>query len=234
MPAEPKSAYAERLFEHGQDGDLLVFAAENWPRPGLPLTADDAELARFARIAAYRQSKSSREASMSVVDLWQARAIEAASAAGAFRSAALSLQPQFYALCTALNFNEARAILDEILRLIESQKQPGPPAENTARRIHAERMAFSFIEEGRWGDALVWYTAAASYCLAGSRAALKVEGGRARAAWLAGGSAISAWSTFDVVRTASSEYPDVQRAAEANLAAAREDDPTRSVPFDLA
>lgn len=232
MPAESVSARAECLFEHGQDADLLAFAATNWPGPGLPLTADHAELARFARVAAYRCYPSVPESTRALMDLWQARAIAAASASRALRSAALSLQPHFFALVGASRFLDARAVLEEMLRLIELRKHRGPPIEKLARRIHAERMALSFTEEGRWDDAISWYEKSAGYCRPGSRAALKVEGGRIRAVWLAGGSAVDAANAFEAVWSASSQYPDVHDAAEKNLAAARAEDSTCSCSFD--
>jgi hypothetical protein len=203
-PTESVWARAEWLFEHGQDDELLALAASNWPGQGVPLTADHAELARFARIVAYRQCKSSPGSSRALIDLWQARAIAAACTARALRSAALSLQPHFLRFMDTRDFDEARAVLGE-MSLIESRNSLGPRPRLLLGE-YAERMAFHLSKKVLWR----WDRLAQRQHIAPrhpSCAELKVG---VRAIWLAGG---SAGRQQGRLCGHSSQYPDAPATA---------------------
>ena len=70
-------------------------------------------------------------------------------------------------------------------------------------------------------------------CPPGDRRELKVQGGRAWAEWLGGGTDEAAAVAFESVVAASEAFPDVHEAAKVNLAAALAADRSLSVPFDL-
>jgi len=215
---------AAELYASGDDHELLSHASEFWARHG-STGAGAAELARFARIAAFR-------AGAAESDLWQARAISAACQTGAWRSLALSLQPHFYKLVGSGELDAAEQVLDEMASLASSD-HADPPERDLVDGILSERRALLFAERGDWPRAAEWYRTALALCPAGDRRELKVKGGLARSEWLGGGTDSDAVAAFESLETLAEPFPDVHEAARENLAAARVGDRARSVPFDL-
>lgn len=224
MNISSDAVVAERLYASGDDQGLLDHAATVWTTHGSNALGS-AEVARFARIAAFR-SKSRDD------DLWQARAVAAACITGAWGSLALSLQQYFFRLLAQGEHEAAAGVLDEMERLAQ-QEHEGPPDKKLVSGILAERRALLFAERGEWQAAADCYEEALALCPDGSRRFLKVKGGLARSRWLAGGDRDAAVSEFESLTAASEAFPDVHNAAIANLAAARAGDLQLAVPFDL-
>lgn len=216
---------AERLFTAGEDRKLLDLADGLWPVEG-PATRDRAEVARFARVAAWRSGD------RPAAHLWQARAISTAAACGAWGSVALSMQPSFFALVDYGALIEAGHVLEEMTGLAELG-DPDPPAPTLVSRIIAERGAFLATLQGNWDEAIDLYSTAIALCRPSTRPFMKVRGGLARAQWLAGGSSAEAAAVFADVAEAAQHFPDVRDAALANLEAARANRPEDEVAFEL-
>lgn len=214
------------FFAKSADKEMLAFAADNWPSDLSRLTGDHAEVARFARLAAYRSRPSD-------VQIWQARAVAAGAVSGNLRSLALSMMTDFWVLTAQGRASEAREVLDVTEQVANASTMPGSPTTDLVDRIVAERRAYSFRVEERWAEALSWYRKAAALAPAGSRDAAKVAGGAAVAHWLAGAANSEAADTFAALVETASEWPDVRDAAEANHAAAARGDRASAVPFDL-
>jgi hypothetical protein len=217
---------AEKLFGAGgeaNDSELLARAAASWTATP---DADLAEVARFARIVAYRAGDRIG------AELWQARAVAAAAGTGALRSLALSLQLHFFSALSTDAFDQAEAVLVEIERLSGSDHE-GLPDPNLVARIVAERRALLSLKRADFSAAVKWYDIAIARCPEGSRGYFKVAGGRARAAWLGGGSSMAAANELERIAKASQSWDDVHRAALANHEASLAGDQTKSVPFDL-
>lgn len=215
---------AEQLYESGDDQGLLEHAAAVWGIHGSNALGS-AEVARFARIAAFR-SKSRDD------DLWQARAVAAACITGAWRSLALSLQQYFFRLLALGEHEAAEGVLDEMERLAQ-QEHEGPPVKKLVSGILAERRALLLTGRGEWQAAAICYEAALALCPKGARRFLKVKGGLARSRWLAGGDHGAAVIEFESLAATSEAFPDVHNAALTNLAAAKAGDRPGSAPFDL-
>jgi hypothetical protein len=218
---------AAALHAEGKDDDLLAFAAENWPAELSSVTADQAEVARFARIAAYRQGYTS------MVHVWQARSVAAGAVSGNLRSLALSIQTHVYALLEEGQPTDARQVLDVVEQLASASAIGGSPSADLLERIVADRRALSFRVEERWSEALTWYQQAKALTPVGSRDRAKVTGAEALARWLAGGSHADAAKAFAALVEESSAWDGVHKAARANHAAAVRGDSASAVPFDL-
>ena len=176
---------AEDLFVRGKafDDELLRHATTAWETFG-PAASGIAEVARFARIAAYRRGLRSAE-------LWQARHVSAAAVSGAWRSMALALQPSFYRLLETHDVDAAERVLVEMERLA-GRDHYGPPAASPSTGILAKRRGLLCTEAERWDEAVDAYERAGSYATPRDRRALKVDGGLARSRWKAGGTATAA------------------------------------------
>lgn len=215
---------AEHLFATGHYDAILDLASEFWSAYG-STEPGAAEIARYARIAAYRVRPTQD-------DLWQARAVSSACATGSWRSLALSLQQYFFRLLGSGEYGAAEAVLDEMEMLAQSG-HVGPPAQDLLVGILAERRALLHIKREEWPQATECYSRALAVCLPGERRELKVQGGMAWADWLGGGTDETAARAFERLVEASEAFPDVNEAAKANLAAARAGDRSRAIPFDL-
>jgi hypothetical protein len=223
------AAEAERLFESGKDHDaaLLAFAESVWPRTDDEVEPAHAEVARFARVAAYR-------AKSPTVHEWQTRHVAASSLTGNLRSLCLSLQPAFFVLAGRERFDEAHSVLDAMGILAQGSLVDAPPSAALLARVLTERRAFAFRLEKRWVEAIEWYERALALAPSGSRGEAKVAGGLATARWLGGGSHGDAVEDFSVlVETTAAWHNDVWEAATSNLAAAQAGDRAAAVPFDL-
>lgn len=216
---------AAQLFEAGEtnDEELLGHATHAWETFG-PGEPGIAEVARFARIAAYRLNRAP--------ELWQTRHISSATMSGAWRSLALSLQPYFYLLLRIPDFDAAEQVVVEMERLAGID-HTGPPTRDLLDGIVAERRGLLFTKAERWEEAARAYERARLFTTPGDRRALKVLGGLARSRWLAGGPAAEAAEVFRRMVSESDAFPDVQEAARRNLTAAEAGDASQSVSFDL-
>ncbi|MBQ0944019.1 hypothetical protein KAK07_11805 [Ideonella sp. 4Y16] len=220
---------AERLFEMGKAGDaeLLDRAGHAWPADQEALRPSDAEVARYARISAYRSEQG-------LASEWQARHVAAASLTGNLRSLCLSLQPAFFMLVSRKHYRGAHAVLDAMGAIAGACSVDGPPEAALVDRILAERRAYLYRIEERWEESIVWYQRALDLCDRGTRSFAKVRGGLALAKWLAGGPVEDAVAEFkSLVELSQPWRNDVFEAATSNLAAARSGNHTASVPFDL-
>jgi hypothetical protein len=99
--------------------------------------------------------------------------------------------------------------------------------------ILAERRAVLLAERHDWTAAAEWFSKALDLGPNGGRREAKAKGNMARASWLGGGPTEDAVCAFEALAKVSATWPDVHEWAEANLTAARADDRSRSVPFDL-
>lgn len=219
-------AEAERPFERGESEALLDFATEHWPANLSAVSAYHAELARYARVAAY-------DAGEAFFHLWQARALAAAGLTGNFRSLSLSLQPEFFALTETQRCPEARQALEVIEQVAAADDGAGPPDRRLIARIITERRAFSYRLEENWREAELWYRKAFELTSPGSRGRAKVRGGIVLVSWLAGGDNATAAAEFGAIVESASDWRDVREAAAKNRAAAERDDRNGHVPFDL-
>ena len=215
---------AEHLYARSDDQALLDHARAFWRSHG-PADPESAEVARFARVAAFRSGSADD-------DLWQARAVAAACTTGAWRSLALSLQQYFYRLLGRGEHEAAEGVLEEMERLAEHEHE-GPPEKDLVSGILAERRALLLTDRGEWSAALTYYKKALDLCPQGTRRSLKVRGGLARSEWLAGGDHEVAANEFKSLASESKAFPDVRNAALTNVAAAKAEDRSGSVPFDL-
>lgn len=242
------AADAERLFESGKQSDieLLEAAEQGWPPDDDDLTSDLAEVARYARVTAWRQYRLGNQDLQTVND-WQGRHVAAASLTGNLRSLCLSLQPSFYMLVARKHFDQAHAVLEAMATIAAASAIDAPPTKRLIDRILVERRAFIYRSEERWGEAVECYRSALALTEAGTRGHGKVSGGLTLAKWLAGGPAEEAVTAFTALvdlsapsqtgttasSAGSSRKNDVFEAATTNLAAARANDPSATVPFDL-
>lgn len=224
MRTDDDALKAEELFVSGDDEALLKHATAFWDRRGAT-AAGAAEVARLARIAAYRSMPEQDQT-------WQTRAVEAACLTGAWRSLALSLRQYADRLTVAGEHGAADSLL-RVMEMLASLEQEGVPPKELVDGILAERRAFLLSESHDWAGAAEWLSKALDLCQSGERRQLKVKGGLARARWFAGGSDQAAVGDFEALVDASAGFPDVREWVEANLQAARAGDRTRSVPFDL-
>lgn len=215
---------AEELFASGDDDALLDYATAFWARHG-PTGAGASEVARFARIAAYRSRPAQDQT-------WQARAIEAACLTGSWRSLALSLRQYADRLTVSGELRAADSLL-RVMEVLTNLDQQGEPPKDLVDGILAERRAFLLTQSQDWAGAAKWLSKALHLCPTGERRELKVKGSLARAKWLAGGPDHEAVREFQALVNASADCPDVREWAEANLQAAQAGDRSRSIPFDL-
>lgn len=224
MNAKSGVDLVEDLYAAGDDRGLLEFARNFWSYHGSS-HPESPEVARFARVAAFRSATGEDE-------LWQARAVEAAYFTGAWRSLALSLQQYFFRPLALGNHEAAEGVLAEMERLAQ-QEHEGLPTKELVNGILAERRALLLTERAEWLAAANFYEKALDFCPDPSRRFLKVKGGLVRSKWLAGGDHATAATAFESLAADGEPYPDVHSAALTNLAAARAEDRMSSVPFDL-
>lgn len=215
---------AEELCVTGDDEGLLTFAEDFWSRQG-PFAPGAAEIARYARLAAYRSRPADDQT-------WQARAVEAACLNGTWGSLALSLRQYFDRLVGSGDLDAAESVL-RVMEMIASVGTVGLPDQDFVTGILAERRAVLLAERRDWTSAAEWFSKALDLGPKGGRRESKVKGNMARASWLAGGATEDAVRAFEALANASNAWPDVHEWAESNLNAARAGDTSRSVPFDL-
>lgn len=243
----------EQLYANGRDQDLLDLADKVWADNG-PDCPGAAEVARFARVAAYKkgaqaataleearakadaaqveEARERVEHAKAEDDLWQARTIVAASITGTWRTLALSLQQYFHRCIDRREYPAAEAVL-EMMEELAQKPHEGLPPEDLTVGILAERRGLLLTELEKWDETAASYQTALDLCPTGERRYLKVSGGLARCKWLAGGDDAAAAQAFEALRDESEAFPDVHEQAVANLDAARAGDRSMSVPFDL-
>ena len=141
MSATGDVVRAEQLYTWGRYEELLDLSSQFWATQG-STTPGAAEIARYARIAAFRVQPAE-------ADLWQARAITAACATGSWRSLALSLQPYFMRLLGSCEYGAAEAVLDEMEMLARSD-HIGAPTPDLVAGILAERWALLHVMREEW------------------------------------------------------------------------------------
>ncbi len=229
------AAEAERLFESGGDGNLrklIELAEAMWSTNDADLTPEHAEVARYARVAAYQRMKDGTD-DWATINLWQQRHVAAGSISGNTRSLSLSLQQYFVLLGQNGHIDAAYAVLDAIESIAKTSTVDAPPTEALIERILAERRALLLRMEGRSRESVKAYDQAHKLTDDGTRGEAKVRGGLELAKWFAGGSAEDAVTAFTRLVADSVQWDDVHKNATKNLEAAKAGDRSASVPFDL-
>lgn len=248
MPTDPDcelAITADRLYESGNDAEILALAQANWPTSiDDPLPEGVAEVCRFARLAYARKldvvgfDDASAATYQAQRDLWEAHGLTAALLAGDQHVIAGFLLPRFFSVMRAGAFTEARTILDDMVRLIDESANHQPFA-RVLRRLTHEKRGFSYFVEGRYQEAVLSYEQALEYTTPDSRGNLKARGGRALARYM--GSARTADDLTDLnedlvtIRTTAEAraYPDVVGWSVANLRLVEGGQLDRWEPFEL-
>lgn len=215
----------DELYGQGEDQQVLAKAAGAWPERGTGYVPEHAEIARYARVSAWRFRRDE-------ADVWQQRAIEAALGSSNIASLSLSMQLYFYRAVDEERFADAHRVLDHMKQLAELPTEGERPQPDLVQRILAERRAYALRSDERWEESIAWYQTALGLSPEGRRGRAKVQGGLELATWLAGGSDEEAAAAFEDLVARSVAWPDVHDAAAANLSAARQRDRSASVPFD--
>ena len=177
---QPIDRQAADLYEAGADEELMALASQLWPADlEATLPAGVSEVCRFARLAARRTGNYVQQ------EVWTARALAAASLTAYQHSTGGLLLSSFFGLVEEGAYDQARAILDEMARLIDDGFQGHPPAA-VMRRMYHEKRTYSLLVEGSYADAAQSYSRALEHCEGQDRAELKVRGGLALAHYLGG------------------------------------------------
>lgn len=244
--------HVDQLYEAGKDDELIHLALDSWLKAGEPLRAGVAEACRLARVCCIRSADAlppgdqAAQALMSKAHLLEARTFVAAALTGESRVVALTLLPNFFRLIARGAFDQAREVLDDMERLVNdgpqclegTDEQVGRPFPRVARRIIAERRAYSFYVEGRFNDAAAQYGVAQQFTKTNSRGALKVRGGQLLALFQASGRNAMALSELqrglstilDLARAQG--FPDVVAWSASNLEKIQKSQLDSWVPFD--
>lgn len=200
------------------DYPALVARADEWWTllADLEPTPDAAEICRYVNLA---------HASLGDPDsgaLWRARALSIAARVPWRNGIAVLLQPPAFQLMELERFHEARAVLEEMLRLADDHDPvpfSGVTAE-TVRRLYWEKRGFTYYFEDAFDEALRCYDRAITHAGDDPRGDLKVRGARALCLYLAQPerTAEALTATRAVLRGATEGgYGDVAEFADYNL-----------------
>jgi hypothetical protein len=224
--------YAADLYELGKDDELFDLA-EQFTQPNHETDPARAEVFRFARIV------SARKRDRVGTELWGARAWTAAMLSGSGNVAAALLLPHFFVLVEFEAFDEARAVLNGMLKLIDDNSPILQPSADLLHRLYEEKTAYSFLTEGRYTEAEQSYERALIYAGELRRARLKIRGGLSLCRYLAHPEssevAIDAESEMRSIVAEATEhgYIDVMGWATENAAVIADRKRDGWVPFEL-
>lgn len=240
----PLADRARTLYESGQFDALIASAEQHWPAaPDGSIEAGAGELFRFASVAAWDRLKAAQaagddEASLvelaGEVEVLRTRAQVAAVLLDDRATAAGMLLPAFFALTDRGSHARAREVLDAIPLLVPGHFTSDPPG--VFARLFSEKRAYSFLVEGRYAEAEAAYVEALARSVQGSRGRLKVSGALALTRFLQRPhDADQPAREMEDVRAAAARggFPDVVRAAAANLALVREGRVEGWVAFEI-
>ena len=234
------AAIAARLYEAGQFDELIDLAMASWPDdPGVDMPAGIGELLRLASVAAWDLAKSATDRGTleARVDLLRARAHAAVVLLNDRDAAAGNVLPAFFRLVERRRYLEARQVLATIQRLAAGHFTSDPPG--LYARLFHEKMGYSFLAEGRYGDAVTCYSTALEASRKGSRGHLKVRGALALARYLRtpddDSVAAEAERELTEVQALAEDrsYPDVAKAAAKNRTALAGRSTTTWVAFEV-
>lgn len=136
------------LYEQQRHHELLSRVEQAWAQyKDHPSSA----LADCCRIAALTRTGLTGEAGDR--DLWLARAIGAAHHAGASNVLAMSLLPFFFRLLDKQEYGAARLVIQEIDNITDHDDPSQIPPADTMRRLNQEKVAHSYLVEGRLEEA---------------------------------------------------------------------------------
>lgn len=222
-------ALAWRQYEHSDHVGLIETAKKAWqehadrPSPAL------ADCCRVAALSYTRLGVISGPR-----DLWQARALSTAFLADAPHAFAASMLPFFFRLLHDGLLGEAREILQEISRLIQTNDPSQLPPVRMMRRLVTEKSAYLHYLEGDHSAALRGYKDALGYTSpeADLRGGLKVAGAIALC-HASLGEVARARDELDGVLVAAERngFADVAETARANRSALDAGGPLR--PFEV-
>ena len=108
-------------------------------------------------------------------ELWEARALTAAVINGERNVAAGLLLSNAFRLIDSGDHAASRAVLLEQLRLLDNGPTTRPNVD-VVRRMHYEKLGYSYLIEGDFEDAERLYEQALQYSPSASRGSLKVRG----------------------------------------------------------